>query len=279
MERRNTRKYDIEYLERPGLSLSDVSLARLARELTVAASYCFDEIPGYQALQGTRAALSDKIITIARRADGTLAGFCSAIVLQVPSVGEVLHLGLTCVRQEDRGTGLTHKLTGKLVTKFLLKNRPFGKQWITNVACVLSSVGNVAATFDAVFPSPGYHVGPTHTHRVIAAHIDRHHRDDIFIHAEAHFDPQRFVFCGSVKDTVFQKAADDESYHHRDPNLNRFYLDLLDFEQGDEVLQIGHYSLATLAKYALANPLKVRRRRQHRETHERQAAEAVRMAA
>ncbi|MFN7955004.1 MAG: hypothetical protein U0610_24975 [bacterium] len=242
-------RYRIEMLHRPGLRLSEADLARLVANVRTVAAECFDEVPDYQCMRGTRAELSDKVMTLAWRADGTLAGFCSAVLLPVPGVGEVLHLGLTCVSQRDRSSGLTHRLTSKLTIRYLLRHRPLSRVWVTNVACVLSSLANVGRHFDRVYPSPEGPETATTTHRRIAEAIDTLYRDKIYIRSDAELDRDAFVFRGSVRGTVFQKDEGDPRYHHRDAASNAFYSSLLSFEDGDEVLQIGSMSLLTGLRY------------------------------
>jgi hypothetical protein len=242
----------IEYHERPGLTWSDERLRREVAALRAVAERCFAEIPEYQCLQESREALADKAIAIARTADGGIAGFCSAIILPVPGVGHVLHLGLTCIGPGVRGGGLTHRLTSKVVVSYLLRHHLFSRLWITNVACVLSSLGNVALHFDDVFPGPQRRAaGPSARHLAIARAIDAHHRQPLYVLPEARFDEQAFVFRGSVRGTVFQKRVDDARYHHRDPRVTGFYAGLMNFDEGDEVLQVGNVSLLTWPRYQL----------------------------
>ncbi|RJO63487.1 MAG: hypothetical protein C4523_20330 [Myxococcales bacterium] len=243
------KKYQLEFLYRPGLRLSDEALADLVADVRAVAATCFKEIPDYQVMRGTRKELSDKVLSLARRENGQLAGFCSAVLLPVENVGDVLHLGLTCVRPEDRGAKLTHLLTSKVVLNYLLRRKPVGRTWISNCACVLSSLGNVAVHFDGVYPSPLRNQPPTETHRQIARTIDREHRDKMYVMPEAVLDEEAFVFRGSVNRTVFQKEKSDRRYHHRVADLNAYYQGLLDFENGDEALQIGHVSLLTSFRY------------------------------
>ncbi len=249
MKRRDRSRYRIELLHRPGLRLSEADFARLVANVRAVAAECFEEIPDYQCMRGTRAELSDKVMTLAWRPDGTLAGFCSAVLLPVPRVGEVLHLGLTCVAQRDRSSGLTHRLMSKLTIQFLLRHRPLSRVWVTNVACVLSSLANVGRHFDQVYPSPEGPEIPTITHRRIAEAIDALYRDKIYIRHDAELDRDAFVFRGSVLGTVFQKDEGDSRFHHRDDASNAFYTSLLSFEDGDEVLQIGSMSLLTGLRY------------------------------
>lgn len=246
---RNRPRYRIELLHRPGLRLSEAEFARLVANVRTVAAECFEEIPDYQCMRGTREELADKVMTLAWRPDGTLAGFCSAVLLPVPRVGEVLHLGLTCVSERDRSSGLTHRLTSKLTIQFLLRHRPLSRVWVTNVACVLSSLANVGRHFDQVYPSPEGPELPTITHRRIAEAVDTLYRDKIYIRHDAELDRDAFVFRGSVRGTVFQKDEGDSRFHHRDAASNAFYTSLLSFEDGDEILQIGSMSLLTGLRY------------------------------
>lgn len=244
------KRYTTALYYRPGESMSEAEMIPLVNELRNVASTCFARIPEYQCLEGTEEALADKVIAVARRADGRMDGFCSAMIVPVPEVGEVLHLGLTCVRPDARGGRLTHILTSRLVVEIMLKHRPLQTQWVSNVACVLSSLGNVALNFDAVYPSPFEPSHPRKEHLQVARTIDRYYRSRMFIRDDAVFDDEAFVFRGSVRGTVFQKEADDVRYGHRDPIVNDFYRQRMDFERGDEVLQVGCVTAWSLVKYA-----------------------------
>lgn len=246
---RNKTAFRIEFLYRPGLKLSDEALGCLVREIRGVAETCFEEIPNYQALEGSREELIDKVITLARRPDGSVAGFCSTVLLPVPGLGEVLHLGLTCVRPEARGSGLTHLLMKKAVVGYLLRRKPVGRLWITNCAAVLSSLGNVALYFDKVVPSPFAKARPSQDYLRIARAISEIYRKKIYIREEAVLDEEWFVFRGSVKNTVFQKSPTDTRFHHRNGALNEFYRRLMDFQEGDEVLQVGQVSVLTTLRH------------------------------
>ncbi len=243
------RNYRIEFVNRPGRKYSDARLATLVAELRATAATCFETLPDYQVMKGTREELSDKILAMAWRRDGRMAGFCSCVVLPVPGVGKVLHLGLTCVRPEDRGAGLTHLLTRRAVSGHLLRHRPLGKVWVSNCAAVLSSLGSVALHFQDVYPSPARNSSPSQTHRRIAAAINQHYRSKMFVPETATFDAESFIFRGSIKETVFAKEGDDSRFFHRQGSLNDYYRSLIDFERGDEVLQIGCASTVGAVKH------------------------------
>lgn len=241
----------------PGLTLTEEKLADLVKSLKEVASTCFESTPNYQALSGKKEELDRAVITLAKNDKGEVLGFCSSLVLDIPTVGEVLHLGLTCVRPDARGLKLTHKLTSKLLMKYLFTKSPFQNVWISNVACVLSSLGNVAMYFEDVFPSPYASVTPTYEHLMIAREIGKNYKEQLAINENAYFNEDKFVFEASVEGTVFEKGEEDRRFHHRNTKVNEYYKTMINFERGDEVLQIGKVSLFTFPKY-LARTVKVK---------------------
>lgn len=248
-------KMNYEVLFYPGRRLGEKACADLVKELREVAAECFYDTPSYQALSGKQEELERAVICVGRDEHGRLLGFCSALALPVEGHGHVLHLGLTCVHPDARGLNLTHHLTSKLLLKYLIKESMFKETWISNCACVLSSLGNVAMYFENLYPSPYGVAQPSRTHMQIAKSIDAHYRESIAINDSAEFNAEKFVFEGSVDGTVFEKDAEDERFHHRDRALTEFYQDLLNFENGDEALQIGKVSLLTFPKYIVRKGL------------------------
>ena len=242
----------IEIYDRPGRYLNQVELDALITDLRSVASECLDELPDYQCLSGRREEFERLIIAVSRSKDGKMLGFCSSYILDAGAHGQVLHLGLTCVLPLARRMGLTHKLTSKVVTTYLLRYSLFKESWISNVACVLSSLGNVALHFDEVYPSP-YSVSPSSQHLSIARLINEQYRNELYIRSEAKFNEKNFIFEESVLGNQFQKSEMDKRYHHRSKKLTDFYADLMDFQRGDEVLQIGKVSILTFPRYLLKN--------------------------
>jgi hypothetical protein len=244
--------YRFEWVFRPGQRLGDAALAALCAELRAVGASCLSPLPDYQVFLATRQACADKVLTLARRRDGTLAGFCSAVLVDVPEAGEVLHLGLTCVRPDDRSGGLTHRLASRLVARYLFTRRPLQRVWVTNVACVLSSLGNFASYVRDAHPAPGSDaraLSPAAWR--IAEAFDRRYRHHAYIQPWATFDRETFVFRGSGRGTAFQKDGDDHRFDHRDEALNRFYRERLRFDDGDEMLQVGRLALTDLVRHAL----------------------------
>lgn len=240
----------VSFLDRPGRRLSPGRLAALVTELRAVAATCFDTLPEYGVVAGDHEALDAAVLTLARNPAGDLVGFCAARRLDVPGVGEVYHLGLTCVAPEARSGGLTHALLSKNVVGHLLRTAPWRGVWFTNVASVLSSLGNVALYFEDVHPSPYGSAEPTPVHEAIALAVAQHHRGRLHLRDDAHFDLRRFVFRGGNHGNVFHKRSSDDRYHHREAGLTRWYAALADLDRGDAVLQVGRVSLGGFVRYA-----------------------------
>jgi len=245
-----SKPFTVELYHRPGLYMGEADLKRFHEEIISVAETCLTEIPYYQCLTGEVAQYQRLIIAVARDRKGRMIGFCSAYLLGMAEAGEVLHLGLTCVRPDARGGGLTHKLTAKVVIGHLLRTSWLAPVWISNVACVLSSLGNVGLHFEDVYPSP-FLSEPTNEHLAIAQMINEKYRWELFIDKGATFDQKNFVFRASVKGNMFQKEEHDARYRHREDWVNDFYASLMDFKNGDEVLQIGKISFLAYPKHLL----------------------------
>lgn len=237
-------------VHRPGRTLPARRRDRLIDEIRQVADHCFDTLPDYQVMRGDPQTLDQVVLSLARDADGRLLGFCSARLLPVDGVGEVFHLGLTCVHPDARGMGLTHRLLSRVVAHHLVLHRPWSGAWFSSAASVLSSLGNIALYFEQVHPSPFRATPPSETHLRIARAIATDHRAELHLATEALFCERRFVFEGGNAGTVFQKDATDSRYHHRDPVLTRWYDALCDLDAGDAVLQVGRFSLPGFARYA-----------------------------
>ncbi|MGB4269675.1 MAG: hypothetical protein WBK20_10895 [Spirochaetota bacterium] len=242
--------YRFEVLHKPGTYMTDYEIKKLVDNIRQVAATAFDPIPEYQSMRGTREDLSDKIIALAWDKN-ILAGFASTVELYIPTIGNILHLGLTVVRPEYRSKSLTHYLMQKAITSYIITNAIFfDKLWIANCAAVLSSLVNVALHFENVYPSP-QKVKYTDQHKIIAETINVLYRDKLYINPDSIFDKQYHIFKGSVKGTVFQKNAHDTSYYHRNQLFNDYYKNIIDFDNGDEILQVGYASIPAAIRHAL----------------------------
>jgi len=228
--------------------MSQDDLQKFHFELLNVAKTCLDEIPNYQCLSGRKEEFDRLIISVVRNESGKMLGFCSSYILDGGALGNILHLGLTCVSPEARGLKFTHTLTSKVVQHFLFKYSLFKSSWVTNVACVLSSLGNVSMYFDDVYPSPAVKA-PCSEQMKVASLINLKYRNELYVPRKAKFNKDTFVFEESVLGNMFQKEAFDKRYLHRNNELNDYFRNLMNFERGDEILQVGKVSLMTFPSY------------------------------
>jgi hypothetical protein len=192
------------------------------------------------------------IVSVAKNQNGEVVGFCSALILPLNHRENFFHTGLTCVKPSARGLKLTHKLASKVLVSYILRESFFKKIWVSNCACVISSIGNVAKHFDDVYPSPYLNDIPTPKHRAIAHRISQSYREQIAINDTAIFNSDKFVFEGSVIGSEFQKDEADTRFYHRDQRLTDYYKTLINFERGDEIIQVACCSLLTFPRYFLS---------------------------
>ncbi|PSR79481.1 hypothetical protein PHLCEN_2v7006 [Hermanssonia centrifuga] len=112
--------------------------------------------------------------------------------------------------------------------------------WLTSLAEVTSSLGNIFQYASQVYPAPEV-PKPSRIHLQIAETVSSRYRDVMLISPEATFDRDVFVFQGAdPPGSCFRKDSQDPQFHHRDENINDFYKALLGRNEGNEVLQVGY---------------------------------------
>ncbi|EIM88044.1 uncharacterized protein STEHIDRAFT_138514 [Stereum hirsutum FP-91666 SS1] len=250
------------YYERPGLHWSRQQTVTFVDKLREVATLSFgltspDLLPQYQCL--VYDGLNDKIIVVASDPSGHLLGFLSSVLLPIPGLQHpVIHMGLMCARPEALSHGLTQRLTSRLLRGYLTNHVDallgLRKIWFTNTACVCRTLGAIALELDMVYPSPQFPPSngpPSKTHVLIAETIATSDtlRRALYIPPSSEYDKTTSVFRGSVPGTIFMKEKEDERYHHRDPEITKFYQELMNWENGDEVLQVGMLSVWALVAH------------------------------
>jgi hypothetical protein len=241
-------------VESPALSLPENELARLVEQLRVVAAKTLpaDQLT-YGIFSGERERLSRAIVTLICEEDsGRPIAFNALSMMQVELDGapvDVTHLGLVMVDPEARGQGLSWVLYG-LTTLVLFVRDGLRPRWISNVTQVPAVVGMVGETFSDVYPSPQPDARQSFAHLQLARGIMQRHRGVFGVGGEAGFDESRFVITGAYtggSDAL--KKTFDEAPKHRDPKYAEFCARELDYDRGDDVLQIGRIDLAAARSY------------------------------
>ncbi|MFT3725650.1 MAG: hypothetical protein QM773_18980 [Hyphomonadaceae bacterium] len=161
---------------------------------------------------------------------------------------DVLHLGLVMIDPNQRSKGFSWILYG--LTCFALFLRQGGRPlWISSVTQVPSVYGIVTQNFDDVYPGRDGKVA-TFDHVLIARQIMRHHRKAFGVGPEAGFDESRFVitnaYTGGSDDL---KKTYDEAPKHRDEAFNARMKRELDYDRGDDFLQVGQVNMNAAKAY------------------------------
>ncbi len=248
------KEFETRIVERPGLWMSQDELARLSADLiTVASKTLARGSLTYGVFSGDPERLKSTIITLVRRKDtGQPVAFNALALMDIDTMAEpmeVLHLGLVMVDPDQQSRGLSWVLYGLTCILLLFRNqmRPF---WVSNVTQVPAIVGMVAETFSDVFPTPQRPKQRSLQHLLLARTIMADHRHVFGVGVDAGFDEDRFVitnaYTGGSDDL---KKTFDEAPHHRDQIYNDFCREMLDYDRGDDVLQLGQIDLPTAAGY------------------------------
>ncbi|SLN32485.1 hypothetical protein RUM8411_01366 [Ruegeria meonggei] len=248
--------YAVRIVERPGLWMQPSELDKLVADLRQVAS---KTLPAgelsYGVFAGDRDRLGQSVITlVTRRADQTPVAF-NALALMDVDLGhrseQVLHLGLVMVDPSLRSQGLSWVLYGLTCVLMLFRNgmRPL---WISNVTQVPAVVGLVGTGFARVFPTPegGVQNRRSLLHLLLGRGIMRQHRNVFGVGDEAGFDEDRFVITNAYtggSDHLKKTLA--EAPKHRDQAVNDFCRDQLDYDRGDDILQLGQMDTPTALSY------------------------------
>ncbi|HTM58362.1 MAG TPA: hypothetical protein VL123_08095 [Candidatus Udaeobacter sp.] len=246
-------KLRVRVLERPGLWLEQAELDRLVDEVrTVVRSLGVGDL-SYGILIGDRRHLDRLILTLIEdQKTGAPVAFNAMFALDCTLRGarvDVIHLGLTAVDPAFRSRGVSWILTGFTTFLLFVKNglRPY---WISNVSQVPAAIGMVAEAAANVFPSPDPEARRSFDHVVLAKEIMRRHRDAFGVGEEATFDSERFVILNSYTGgSDHLKKRWEDAPRHRDERFNEMCSRELDYERGDDFLQLGQVNLFTLWRY------------------------------
>jgi len=252
---RSGPEFETRIVERPGRHLSAEAIERLSADLVEVASKI---LPRGSLTYGVFAADSERmassvITLVRRRSDGHPVAFNALAIIET-DLGhgpvEVLHLGLVMVDPDLRSRGLSWILYGLTCVLLFFRNQ-MRPMWVSNVTQVPAIVGMVSETFSDVRPTPRHPNDRSLMHLLVARAIMRDHRHVFGVGPEAGFDEDRMVitnaYTGGSDDL---KKALDEAPKHRDPVYNAFCAEALDYNRGDDFLQLGRIDLDTVRRYA-----------------------------
>lgn len=240
-------------VDRPGEWMKPAQLAKLVEDVRTVARA---SLPGgdltYGVLGGDPKRLAHSVITLLYdRKTGVPIAFNALAWLPVALRGRpvnVLHLGLVMIDPNQRSRGLSWILYGLTCFALFLRSgmRPL---WISSVTQVPSVYGIVTESFADVYPGRDGAV-QTFDHVLLARQIMASHRSAFGVGPEAGFDEPRFVitnaYTGGSDDL---KKRFDDAPKHRDEAFNARMKRELDYDRGDDMLQIGQVNMKAAQAY------------------------------
>lgn len=234
-------------VERPGLTLRPDQLADLLSQAREVASSLGGLALAYGPLSGEKEWLDRAIFTLVEDlATGRPVGLSAMVILDCELGARtvpVVHIGLTIVSPEYRGQGVSWRLTGFTIAMVLLRNglRPY---WVSNVSQVPSAIGMFCEAMSNVHPWPGSEGPPPQDHLELARGLMGQHRAAFGVGDDARFDERRFVIENAYTGgSEGLKKAFGVAPAHRDSFINDACQRELDYERGDDFLQIGRMSV------------------------------------
>jgi hypothetical protein len=250
-----SKTLEVRIVERPGLWMSAEALSVLLDQCQSIVTSSLSAPLDYGIFGNDADAKNRTVITLIReRKTGVPIAF-NALPLMNVEIGatktEVVHLGLVMIDPNFRGGGLSWILYG-LTCILLFIRRQLRPLWVSSVTQVPAVVGMVAETFDKVWPGQADTPAPSFAHSHIARQIMRDHRAVFGVGPEAGFDDQRFIITNAYtggSDNL--KKRFDTATKHREAQFNTLCHDWLDYERGDDFLQIGQLNLASAQTFLM----------------------------
>jgi hypothetical protein len=250
-----SRHVRVRVIENPGKWLPAEALAQLLESMRDVVRRGIGEDLHYGVLSGAPERLSAAVITLLyERQGGQMIAFNALTHMDIDLRGRptrALHLGLVMVDPGHRTQGLSWVLYG-LTCMLIFARRGLRPLWISNVTQVPSVIGKVAESFISAYPNPFHNSRRTFEHLCVAREIMRKHRGVFGVGPEAGFDEQRFIVTNAYtggSDNL--KKTYDTAPKHRDSRANELCRSQLDYDRGDDFLQIARFDQPSALRYLL----------------------------
>jgi hypothetical protein len=243
----------VRIVERPGRWMAAAALDQLVTDLqrVVRAATPAGTLD-YGVASGNRERLDSAVVTIVYDRAGAPIAFNALTLLDCELRGrpvEVLHLGLVMVDPAHRAGGLSGVLYG--LTAFLLfARRRLRPLWVSNVTQVPAVFGMVSESFEHVYPTADASAQQSYDHLHLARQIMTRHRAVFGVGGEAEYDETRAIIRNSYTggSDNLKKPFDAAPKHRRD-RYNDTCRVALDYDRGDDFLQLGQVTLAAARRF------------------------------
>lgn len=245
----------IRVVECPGRWMPQADIEDLLSDMRSVVSRSLDQSLHYGVLSGDPERLRQAIVTILYdKKSGHPVAFNALSLMPLELRGqslEAVHLGLVMVDPQYRTQGLSWVLYG-LTCVLLFVRRGMRPLWLSNVTQVPSIVGKVAEAFPSAYPNPFAESRRSYDHLSIARQIMQRQRHVFGVGPEAEFDEQRFVITNAYtggSDNLMKTW--DQAPKHRDERANALCRTELDYNRGDDFLQIARLDLNSARRFLL----------------------------
>jgi len=240
-------------VERPGLGLAPDDLSALVEDVrSVARSVLGDRDLAYGVFSGDPETLSRTVLTVVYEKRSRRPVAFNALAILNAGLGgravDILHLGLVMVRPDVRGSGLSATLYG-LTCVLLFVRRQCRPVWVSSVTQVPAVVGMVAETFSDVWPGRPA-ARRSFQHERLARQIMGRWRRAFGVGEDAGFDAGRFVITNAYTGGSDElKKTFEAAAKHREAVYNALCAAELNYDRGDDLLQIGQIDMRAAARY------------------------------
>lgn len=241
-------RLDFLIYERPGVWATEGELNEITQILkTIAKSAQHkDALPEYGCLLGSREDLSQRVISIAydtrlKRA----VGFSAQSYLDIKQGNfkeQVLHLGLIYIDPTYQGKSVSYLLAMLPNILITIKNG-FRDIWVSNITQVPVIYGLVASNYYNVHPTNGKDSEQGFYHRYLAKKIFENHKPVFGVGEDAYYDDDLQIIKNSYTGgSDHLKKTFEITAKHRRQDFNEYCQKQLDYERGDDFVQLGKLS-------------------------------------
>ncbi len=248
-----TKGFYVRIIESPRLWMSKNEIESLVADIkTVAVSAKLQDLD-YGLFKDQDFFLKVGLFTVIYEVTTNLpVGFSSQTKLTCLLRGQevaVYHAGLAVMNPAYQSKGLSRSLYGLTTFLVFFKNR-LKPIWVSSVTQVPAVFGGIVESFNDVFPSGALGERASYDQTQIASHIMKNYRHVFGVGSEADFDESSFIISNAYTGGSGElKKTFEQCPKHRNQQYNGYCESKLNYQRGDDFLQIGQMSLLTYFKY------------------------------
>jgi hypothetical protein len=249
------RDIRVRVVECPGEWMEPENVADLLEDMREVVRQGIGKDLGYGVLAGDPERVRRAVITLLyERRQRRLIAFNALSYMTIELRGRstrALHLGLVMIDPGYRAKGLSWVLYG-LTCMLVFVRQGLRPLWISNVTQVPSIVGKVAESFVTAYPNPFHNSRRSFDHLCVGREIMRKHRNVFGVGPEAGFDEEHFVITNAYtggSDNLKKTYA--EAPKHRDERANELCRSQLNYDRGDDFLQVACFDQSAALRYLL----------------------------